>query len=177
MPTFVDCTLKNEMWKLDRETVHANQIYKEMHCMKCISCVRWKIQLGIHNFITLTTFLYQMSSTSLWITLNTLTMRIMLGLILAMEHAPKHRHRSSWVQEGYACSISSEEASLNHFQWTLGSHCNWSQGFLNIRHPSGDVRGSGVMPLSLPYETLHGKQGIHILHTEATRLLYKMLLI
>lgn len=98
----------------------------------------------------------------------------MLGLILVLEHAPKHIHRSSLVQEGYACSISSDEASLNHFQWTLGSHCNWSQGFLNIRHPSGDARGSKAMPLSLPYETLHGKKKvIHILHTETTSILSK----
>lgn len=130
---------------------------EKMHCLKSISCIRWNIQLRIGNFITLTTFLYQMSSNSLWITLNTLTMRIMFGMILALEHAPKHIHRSSLVQEGYACSISSEEASLNHFQWTSGAHCNWSQGFLNIRHPSGDARGSKVIPLSLPYETLHGK--------------------
>lgn len=115
----------------------------------------WEIQLAIRNFITLTTFLYQMSSASLWMMLNTLTMKMTLGLILVLEHAPKHIHRSFLVQEGYGCHISSEKsASKSFFRWTLASHCNWSPGFLDIRHLSGDARRSKWMPLSLPYGKL-----------------------
>lgn len=80
----------------------------------------WEIQLGIRNFITLTTFLYQMSCASLWIMLNTLTKKIMLGLILVLEHAPKHIHRSFLVQEGYGCSISSEKSASKSFSMNIG---------------------------------------------------------
>lgn len=151
------------MWKLDRELVLVNQIYKQYIAgnVYVLSAEKYSSESVISWHWPRSYSRCPLAPCELcW----TLTMRIMLGLNLALEHAPKHIHRSSLIQEGYACSISSEEASLNHFQWTLSSHCNWSQAFLNIRHPSGDARWSEAMPSSLPYETLYGKQGIYFLH-------------